>query len=108
MQVGKREDGLQLTDSTIDINVERKLLWELRGMVDLSTKRFDPFKTRNESYAGVTQLAVYLTCNQDVGGSSPFTSLRARNSDGRVPRLQRGGRVFDSRRVHYINFLKIN
>ena len=37
---------------------------ELKGTVGLSTKRFDPVKTRNESLAGVAQLVAQLTCNQ--------------------------------------------
>ena len=57
---------------------------ELRGTVDLSTKRFDPVKTRNESLAGVAQLAEQLTCNQQVLGSSPSVSSKVARLTTRI------------------------
>ena len=46
------------------------------------------------SYAGVAQLAEQLICNQQVAGSSPFTSsIRQKLNMGEFPSGQRGQTV---------------
>ena len=48
---------------------------ELRGTVDLSTKRFDPVKTRNESFAGVAQLVEQLICQSNSAKNELWNCL---------------------------------
>ena len=61
-----------------------------RGFEPLPGRHFSHFKRTQRLRAGVAQLAEQLICNQQVGGSIPFTSSPGANTIvGRFPSGQR-------------------